>query len=230
MNAIALNKQGYTLIEMLVAISMSTLLILAIGGFASNSVASINQDYNKTLVLANTKESVGIVARQIRLGKSVLSNNVIADTYAPSAPTDQFSWASTAGSGYPLVLAVPSRASDGSVIFDATHSTIYTDNVIFYLDSSTHKLYKRVLKNSSATGDAAVTTCPPAHATAGCPADAVVIDDVANLSTNYLKADGTTTSTPANTEAVSFTVTETRTIQGNAYTGTYTTIATLRNR
>jgi type II secretory pathway pseudopilin PulG len=224
-----LSELGYTLIEMLVAISMSTLLILAIGQFATSSVLSTNQDYNQTLVLANTKEAVGIVARQIRFGKSVLAKNVLPDTYAPNAPTDYFSWASTAGSGNPLVLAVPSRASDGSVIYDGSH-VIYTDNVIFYLDSTTHRLYKRTLKNTSATGNVAVTTCPPAHATGSCPADAIVVDDVANLATNYLKADGTTTSTPANTEAVTYTVTETRTIQGHAYTGTYTTVATLRNR
>jgi len=170
------------------------------------------------------------VARQIRLSKSVLASNVLADANSPGAPSNQYSWSSTAGSGNPLVLAVPSRASDGSVIFDATHTSIYTDNVVFYLDSSTHRLYKRTIKNISAPGDVAVTTCPPASATAGCPADADVVDDVANLTTNYLKADGTTTSTPSNTEAVKYTVTETRTVEGRTYTGTYTTLATLRNR
>jgi hypothetical protein len=173
---------------------------------------------------------VGVVARQVRLAKSVLANNVLADTYAPNAPTDLYSWASTAGSGNPLVLAVPAHLSDGTVIWDATHTTIYTDNVVFYLDASTHRLYKRVIKNTSATGDATISTCPPAHSSPTCPADAVVVDDVANLVTNYLKADGTTTTTPANTEAVSYTVTESRSLHGHVYTGTYSTIATLRNR
>lgn len=226
-----MNQRGYTLVEMLVAISLSTLLMLALGGFATNSVVSTNQDYNKTLVLANSKEAVGIVARQVRLAKSVLANNTIADANAPGAPSNQFSWASTAGSGNPLVLAVPSRASDGSVIWtDGTHSAIYTDNVIFYLNATTKRLYKRTLANSSAPGNSAVTTCPPTSATSLCPADADVVDDVANMTTNYLKADGTSTSTPSNTEAVDYTVTESRTISGKTYTGTYSTIATLRNR
>jgi prepilin-type N-terminal cleavage/methylation domain-containing protein len=225
------HQQGYTLIELLVAISMSTVLMLAISGFATDSVVSVNQDYNKTLVLSNSKEAVGLVTRQVRLAKSVLANNVLADTYAPSAPGNLYSWASTAGSGNPLVLAVPSHTSDGSVIYtDSTHTSIYTDNVIFYLNSSSKKLYKRTLKNTSAPGNVSVTTCPPTNASPSCPADADVVDDVANLTTSYLKADGTTTSTPANTEAVSYTVTETRTINGKPYTGTYSTVATLRNR
>jgi prepilin-type N-terminal cleavage/methylation domain-containing protein len=224
-------QAGYTLVEMLVAISMATVLVLAVGTFASNSVVSINQDYNKTLVLSNTKEAVNIVARQIRLARSVMASNVIADANAPSAPSNQFSWSGAAGSGSSLILAVPSHSSDGSVIYtDGTHTSIYTDNVIFYLDSTTKKLYKRTLKNTSATGNAAVTTCPPSKATASCPADSDVVDDVANLSTIYLKADGTTTTIPNNTEAVNYTVTETRTIGGRSYAGTYSTIATLRNR
>jgi prepilin-type N-terminal cleavage/methylation domain-containing protein len=226
-------QSGYTLIEMLVAITLSTLLILTIGGFATNSVVGANQDYNRTLVLANAKEAVGIVARQIRLARSVMVNNTIADTHAPSAPGNLYSWSGAVGSGSALVLAVPSRKSDGSVIYiDGNNSSAYTDNVIFYLDSTTKRLYKRTLANpaAAALGGTAVTTCPPPSASPTCPADSDVVDDVANLTTSYIRGDGTTTLTPANTEAVNFTVTETRTISGKSYSGTYTTIATLRNR
>jgi prepilin-type N-terminal cleavage/methylation domain-containing protein len=224
-------QDGYTLVEMLVAISMSTILTLAIGGFATNSVLSSNQDYNKTLVLANAKEAVGIVGRQVRLARSVLANNTLADAHAPGAPSNLFSWSGAAGSGSTLVLAVPARDSHGDVIYiDGNHASVYTDNVIFYLDAGSKRLYKRTIKNTLAPGDVAITTCPPASATGGCPADADVVDDVANLTTSYLKGDGTTTTVPANTEAVNYTVTETRTINGKAYSGTYTTVATLRNR
>lgn len=224
-------QDGYTLVEMLVAISMSTVLTLAIGGFATNSVLSSNQDYNKTLVLANTKEAVGIVSRQVRLARSVLANNTVADTNAPGAPSNLFSWSGTAGSGSSLVLAVPARDGSGDVIYiDGNHTSVYTDNVIFYLDASTKRLYKRTIKNTIAPGNVAITTCPPASANASCPADSDVVDDVANLTTSYLKGDGTTTTVPDNTEAVSYTVTESRTINGKVFTGTYTTIATLRNR
>ena len=226
------SEGGYTLVEMLVAISLSTLLVLSIGDFATNSVIGSNQDYNKTLVLTNSKEAVSIVARQIRLARSVLSTNSIPDTNAPVG-----GWVGTAGTGNPLILAVPSRdATSHDVVFlDGFHQSVSTDEIIFYLDSTTHKLYKRTLAATLPVGytNAAVTTCPASLATAGCPADSDVVDDVANLSTGYLTAGSTTACTscsPNNTEAVNFTVTETRTINGKPYTGTYTTVAALRNR
>jgi prepilin-type N-terminal cleavage/methylation domain-containing protein len=58
------SQRGYTLVEMLVAISISTLLIMAVGSYAANSVVGSNQDFNKTLVLTNAREAVGLVARQ----------------------------------------------------------------------------------------------------------------------------------------------------------------------
>jgi prepilin-type N-terminal cleavage/methylation domain-containing protein len=229
----AQGQGGYTLVEMLVAISMSTLLVLAIGNFATNSVIGSNQDYNKTLVLTNSKEAVNIVARQIRLSKSVLAANTLADDHAPGAPGDLFSWSGAAGSGTSLILAVPSRDGSGDIIWiDGNHTSVVTDNVIFYLDTASKKLYRRWIVNPTATaaGSTQKTTCPPSLASASCPADADVVDDVANLTTSYLKADGTTTTVPDNTEAVNYTVTETRTINGKAFSGTYSTIATLRNR
>jgi prepilin-type N-terminal cleavage/methylation domain-containing protein len=228
------NQRGYTLIEMLVAISISTLLILLVGYFATNSIVSTNQDYNKTLVLTNAKEAVGIVARQVRLARSVLSSNGVPDDNAPGAPGNKFSWSGAASaSNATLVLAVPSLDSSGNIMFvDPTHTSVYTDNVIFYLDSSSKRLYRRWLVNdvAAAAGSKQKTTCPPALATSICPADADVVDDVANLGTIYLDGGGNPITNPANTEAVNFTVTETRAISGRTYSGTYSTIATLRNR
>lgn len=230
MKNLVFDSAGYTLIEMLVAISVSTLLILAIGNYASSSVIGSNQDYNKTLVLANAKEAVGIVARQVRLAKSVVASNDLPDNYAPNAPSDLYSWSGAAGSGTSLILQVPSRDTSGNIMYyNSSHTNVYTDDVIFYLDGTSKKLYKRIIANPVA-GNSAKTTCPPAHATSSCPADADVVDDVANLTTSYLKSDGTTPTTPDGTEAVNYTVTETRTINGKSYSGTYTTIATLRNK
>lgn len=224
-------ERGYTLIEMLVAISVSALLILAVGAFSTNSIVGSNQDYNKTLVLSNAKEAVGIVARQIRVARSVLSANTLPDSNAPGAPGDLYSWSGAAGNGANLILAVPSKDASSNIIYiDGLHTQIYTDNVIFYLDPTSHKLYRRYIMNTNAPGNAAKTTCPPASATASCPSDADVVDDVANLVTAYLDGNNASVSVPSGTEAVRYTVTETRTINGRVYSGTYTTIATLRNK
>jgi len=234
----AASDGGYTLIEMLVAISVSTLLILSIGDYAANSIIGSNQDYNKTLVLTNAKEAVGIVARQVRLASAVAASNSLDDTYAPY-PGNPNSWSGQAGNGTSLILEVPTKDTNGNIVYkNGSHAAVFNDEVIFYLDSSTKKLYKRVIAypNSglpSGTTNAATTTCPPAHATAGCPADADVVDDVANLTTAYINNAGvvcTSSCDITGTEAVQYTVTETRTINGKSYAGTYTTVATMRNK
>ena len=222
---------GFTLLELLLAISVSSLLIVAVGNYASTSISGGNQDYNKTLVLTNAKEAVGIVARQIISAKSVESVNSLPDANAPGAPGNLYSWSGAPGNGATLILAVPSRNASGDIIYiDGLHASLYTDNVIFYLNASSHRLYRRRIANASAPGNAALTTCPPSGASAGCPADADVVDDVANLVTTYLDSNNNAVSLPSGTEAVNYTVTESRTIHGHVYTGTYTSIATMRNK
>ncbi len=227
-----MNRQGgFTLFELLLAISISSILILAVGDFASSSILGSNQDYNKTLVLTNAKEAVGIVARQIQAAKSVEAVNSLPDANAPGAPGNLFSWSGTPGNGATLILAVPSRNGSGDIIYvDGLHASLYTDEIIFYLNPSTRRLYRRRIANSSAPGNTALTTCPPSTASLGCPADADVVDDVANLVTMYLDRDNNTVSLPSGTEAINYTVTETRTINGHAYSGTYSSIATMRNK
>jgi prepilin-type N-terminal cleavage/methylation domain-containing protein len=225
------SERGFSLVELLVAISASTILLLLMGNYVVDAILGANNDYNQTLVLSNAKEAVNVVARQVRLAKSVESANDQPDNHAPGAPGNLYSWSGAAGSGGTLILSVPAKDSTGSVIYiDSLHNSMYTDNVIYYLDSSTHRLYRRYVANASAPGDTGVTTCPPSAATSTCPADAVVVDDVANLTTTYLDNNNTVVSNPSGTEAVNYTVTETRTIHGHVYTGTYSTIAALRNR
>lgn len=225
------HQAGFTLFELLLAISVSSVLIIAMGNFVSVSISGGNEDYNRTLVLTNAKEAVGIVARQIKAAKSVESANSLPDANAPGAPGNLYSWSGAAGNGATLILAVPSRNASGDIIYiDGLHASLYTDNIIFYLDATTHRLYRRRIANTSAPGNSALTTCPPKIASTGCPADADVVDDVANLVTTYLDSNNNSVSLPSGTEAVNYTVTETRTIHGTLYSGTYTSIVTMRNK
>ena len=227
-----MNRQaGFTLFELLLAISISSVLILAVSNFATSGISGSNQDYNKTLVLTNAKEAVNVVARQIRAARSVQASNSLPDLHAPGAPADLYSWSGTSGSNATLILAVPSRDAAGNVIYiDGLHTAVYTDDVIFYLDDSTRRLFRRRIANPSAPGNAAITTCPPSAATPSCPSDANVVDDVASLSTAYLGSNNSPVAIPSGTEAVQYTVTETRTINNRQFTGTYSSVATLRNK
>ncbi len=226
-----MSQQGFSLLELLLVVSISSILLLVVGNFAANGMLSSNADYHQTLVLSNAKEAVMTVARRIESAKSVEATNSQPDANAPGAPGNLYSWSGAAGNGAALILAVPSKDAGGNLIYsDGLHNNLYTDNMVFYLDPSTRRLYRRLIANASAPGNAAKTTCPPDLATPACPPDADVIDDVANLTTSYLDQNGNPISVPSGTEAVTFTVTESRLISGRTYSGTYTTTATLRNK
>lgn len=226
-----MNERGFSLLEVLIAISLSGLLLIVVGEFTTNGIRSSNQDYNQTVVLVNTKAAVESVARVVREARSVQASNSQPDGHAPGAPADPYSWSGSAGSNATLILAVPSRDTSNNLIYiDGLHNNLYTDDVIFYLESSTNRLYKRIVANPSAPGNRAVTTCPPAVATPGCPADSLIVEDVADLTTAYLDSNGNTIATPSGTEAVHFTVTESKIIGPRTYTSSYTTTATMRNK
>jgi prepilin-type N-terminal cleavage/methylation domain-containing protein len=225
------SEAGFSLLELIVAMSILSVLSIAMSSFVLNSIRSTNQDYNQTVVLVNTKSAVDSVAREVRQARSVEANNSLPDSNAPGGSLLPYSWSGAAGSGSSLILAEPARDSSGNLIYaDGLHTSLYTDDVIFYLDSSDHRLYKRVLANTLAPGDVATTTCPPAKATSGCPADAVVVEDVANLTTSYLNSSDQTITIPSGTEAVVFTVTESKIIGARTYSSSYTTTASLRNK
>ena len=223
------NEAGFSLLELILAITITSFLLLVAGNFMTNGILSTNKDYNKTLIQSNTKLAVDTVARFIKSAVSVESQNSQPDANAPVVG-NQYSWSGVAGNNATLILAVPARDSSNNLIYvDGLHTTLYTDDVIFYLHARDHRLYKRVIANSVA-GDAAKTTCPPAIATTSCPADAVIVEDIASLSSAYYDNNDNSVSVPSGTEAVGYTVTESKIIGLTTYSSSYSTIAALRNK
>ena len=223
------HQAGYSLIELLVAISISTILLLIATDFVITGTLNANIDYNRTVVQSNTKSAVENVARTIRTARSVEATNSQPDPNPP-VTGNPYSWTATAGSNATLILAVPARDASNNLLYvDGLHSSIYTNDVIFYLDSTTRRLYRRTIANS-ATGNVAKTTCPPAIATASCPPDTIIVEDIAGLTTRYFDNANTSVAVPSGTESVGYSVTETKNIGNRSYSSTYSTITTLRNK
>jgi prepilin-type N-terminal cleavage/methylation domain-containing protein len=225
-----LNEGGFSLLELLIAITVSSVLLFVGGTFVGQGTLSVNADLNKTLVQTDTETAVNTIARVIKSARSVEAQNSQPDLYSPGGSGNLYGWSGVAGSNGTLILAIPSRDTSGNLLYiDGLHTNLYTDDVIYYFDSTTKKLYKRTLANSIA-GNAATTTCPPANATPSCPADSVVVQDIANLTTSYFDSTNASISSPSGTESVGYTLTETRVIGNKSYAGTYSTKASLRNK
>ncbi len=223
------SEGGYSLIELLVAISTTAILLLVGSNFVLDGTLSANVDYNRTVVQSNTKTAVDIVARTVRSARSVENQNSQPDPNPPISG-NAYSWNGTSGTDSTLILAVPARDTSGNIMYlDGLHNNLYTNDVIFYLDPTTKRLYKRVIANGIA-GNAAKTTCPPSLATSSCPADAIIVEDIASLSTQFYDDSNALVASPSGTEAVSYAVKQTRVIGGKSYSSSYSTVGALRNK
>jgi hypothetical protein len=84
----------------------------------------------------------------------------------------------------------PSVDSARNFIMNGTQP--YKDEFVLYLDGTTKTLKIRNLINSSATGDRLKTSCPPAVATATCPADRIFSENVSSVDVRYFSRSGNT--------------------------------------
>jgi prepilin-type N-terminal cleavage/methylation domain-containing protein len=224
------NEHGFSLFELVISISISSVLLLVGANFTTQGTINANADYHRTVVQTDTQSAVDSVARVIKSARSVQAANTQPDPNSPGGSANPYGWSGAAGNNATLILAIPSRDVNGNLLYvDGLHTNLYTDDVIYYLNPTTKRLYKRVIANAVA-GNAAKTTCPPTLATPSCPADSAVVQDVASLSTTYYDHNNATVALPAGTEAVGYTLTETRVFGSRSYAGTYSTIASLRNK
>lgn len=233
MRLLVVRSAGFSMIELLLAISVTSVLLLVAGNFVAKVTHQANEAYNRTVVQSNTKLAVETVARTIRSARSVQAKNALADPHSPGATTDPstwYGWSGAAGVDATLILAVPTRDTSGNLIYlDGLHTQLVTDEVIFYLSPETRRLYKRTIA-SPAEGNAAKTTCPPSATTPDCPPDAVVVEDIASLTTAYFDNTNQSVTVPSGTEAVGYTVKETVKIGSKSYSSSYSTNVALRNR
>lgn len=175
------NQRGYTLMELVVATAISSILLVGIMTFLVTSVVNNSVRSARADLLREAQLSLDVMVKDIRLSANVDENNRVEDANSPDAEdTDGLGWESDADT---LVLATAVEDTSGNIVFeDATHYITAKNNIIYYIQDDT--LYKRVLAND-VPGNAAVTTCPPAGASSGCPADRLAVKNVQSLTFRY---------------------------------------------
>lgn len=209
-----MSERGMTTIEITIALVMMSVIALVVLNFFVDNMINYQRNESQVMLQSNTRQAIDALSRTIRSAQAIESTNSIVD------PNQSGGWITDTDT---IVLATPSLDSSENPIYaDASHNTLYTDNVILYVSSDI--IFKRVLANPNAAGNAAVTTCPPSAATPSCPADSRVVEDIATLTLAYDNAN------PEQTQTVDITLTRLRSIFNRTYTSTVNGKVTLRNR
>lgn len=199
----SINQRGISIVELLIVIVMT--------GFFTTLIASFTINYwrygyllQADLETLNTRLNAGDILRE-SLGSSsgLVMQNGLADAYPMSVDPDDISgthWAiihaipgnkpvGSSGTATPLVYyRKPSANAAGAYIMNGTQP--YEDEFILYMDGDTKSLKMRTLANPSATGNRLITSCPPAVANSGCPADKTIATDLASIDTRYFSRTG----------------------------------------
>lgn len=173
------DQRGMTLVELTITVVLTMtvttgVIIFMISGIRTYSAASARAN-----LMAQAQTAVGRISDDILLSASADVNNRIEDSNSPVAG-NPLGWQSDADT---LILATAAEDQSRNILFaDASMYISHKNNIIYYLSNKT--LYRRVLA-TDVTGNRAITTCPPATATASCPADGIVMEQVESFTVTY---------------------------------------------
>ncbi|MBA2279101.1 prepilin-type N-terminal cleavage/methylation domain-containing protein [Candidatus Saccharibacteria bacterium] len=177
------NQSGFTIVEMIVAATLSGIVIIAIMTFLTNTIVNNSISSARADLLREAQLALDLLSKDIRLSANVDEFNRWPDANAPSAPANEYSWEADTDT---LILATAANDQYQDVIFeDALHYITYKNNNIYFIENGS--LYKRTLAADSPL-NGALTSCPAASATTLCPADKKLVDGVTGLTVRYVNS------------------------------------------
>lgn len=197
-------QNGFTIPELLIVLSVSGVILAVIVGFTlsySRAAASLQVISDAFVGRLNISD---YFREKIGASSGLISQNSISDVNTGNPDTSL-----SPANFWKKIHAVPGSITPGS---DGTYTPVfyfkrysqnnlgafiyngvnpYEDEYIIYLDNTDKSLNVRTLANPNAANNKVKTTCPPAAATAACPADAKLIKNVASVNVRYFSRSGT---------------------------------------
>lgn len=217
---IKINSNGYTVAELLIAISVSVVVVTVLSGMTTIVYRQLQISRTTAELSSESQQILRAVVEDIRLAGGLLSTNTINDQYSP-----QNGWVTNDPSNV-LIIASPAINETSDVIYDENSGLPYKNELIYFSDGN--KLKKRTLKNNGATGNVAISTCP--DSSSGCRLDREFSSNAKDISFTFYDENDQTTADATNSRSVSFSVTLEKKASGKIISITNTMRTTLRNR
>jgi prepilin-type N-terminal cleavage/methylation domain-containing protein len=146
------NSRGFTITELVISLTVAG--ILAVVLFTATFYYYVNAAQSETITnLALESQTILTqLTEDIRLADSIASSNAISDPNGPGG-----GWTTSDPSNI-IIIESPAVDSSRNIIYDTGTGYPYRNEFIYFISGT--NMYKRVLANSSATGNTAKTTCP----------------------------------------------------------------------
>jgi len=219
-----LKRAGFTIVEILVAVTVTSILLMVIMNFMADSLVNFAVTQARRDLLIEAQEALDQINDEVRLSANADLNNRWEDANSPGAPDNLLSWESDADT---LILATAAEDSSKNIIFsDPAQYITEKNNNIYFVENGT--LYRRTLA-SPVEDNAEKTTCPSDGASEGCPEDdARITTGVTGFSIRYIDGNDAEVE-PVSARSVEITIALEREEYGRNITADYTTRMVFRN-
>lgn len=216
-----INDRGFTIIELL--------MVLVVAGGMVAILFTITFDYYVATVKAEVTTQMSLesqalltqLTEDIRLADAIVDSNTISDSNNPGG------WMTNDPSNI-IIVQSPATETDKDIIYDTSTGYPFSNEYVYFL--SGNSMYKRILANSAAAGNSAVTTCPETTASPSCPRDKLFSNKITNLTFTFFDINDAQTTTAADARSVLFEVNMEKEVYGQAITLSNSTRITMRNQ
>lgn len=196
-------EAGFTITELVIAISVAAILSVVLFTVTLDYYASAIRSHETAQMAIETQSILSQMTEDLRLADGISSTNQIPDDSYTSG------WA-TNDSTNTLIIQSPAVTNLRDIIYDTSTGYPYRNEFVYF--ASGKNLYKRVLKNTNATGNIAVTTCPTASSS--CPLDRLYTSSFEDLQFTFYDSSNVVTTNAALARSVKITVTLSKKVFG----------------
>lgn len=199
-----MNEDGFTIPELVTVMVVSLLFAGLIIFFAFNfwRTAALQQSDQDTLI--SRLNAGDFLRKNIGESSGLIIQNGLPDTHVlvadPAQASGQY-WLPIHAN--PATINIPATSSITPVLYYKKYSTDrfnnlimngsapYEDEFVLYLSGTTKSMYVRTIANPNAPNNRLISSCPPASASAACPADSVVASNLASVTPRFFSRTGT---------------------------------------
>jgi prepilin-type N-terminal cleavage/methylation domain-containing protein len=166
-------NRGFTIVELVVSITLIGMLSVSLIGVFGNYLVIISRNNRMVDMTVESQNLLRATVEELRYGAGVRQTNAIADPHGPSG-----GW-NTSNSNFVIIIPVPAVNEAGNYIIDSTTGNPYNNELVYFRQNAI--LFKRTLAHPNAAGNSAKSTCPAAASSPTCPPDRELTQNVDDM-------------------------------------------------
>lgn len=216
----SLNQAGVTIVELLVVISISSVLFVS---FTTIGIYLYGDTVRSSLFAQLATESQNVlrsIVEELRQSSSIRTANANTDANSPAG-----GW-TTSNSNLILIISSPALNSSNQFIINPDTGNPYQNEIVYF--SADRKLYKRFIANPIA-GNTKKTTCPSAIATSTCPPDILLTSNFKTMNFVFYDQDDAVTTVIPDARSIKLLVAMDRRVYGKTIKFDNSMRITIRN-